>query len=694
MIVLAHHATELFSKREREEVEGILHKYPVAAYLCGDAHEPWCKMINRVAEVTMGCMTYEKSVQAVFPVGEITPAGEVAVTAHEWRGHPGGWGEYSQFNNHFAELFPRPAADSKAPGPFGRDTLIGKISDCLRGLTPGSGKIVEVCGEPGIGKTTVCGEVMKGVPPEKRFQAALRGMASCAAAQGQILRSLGVAARDSVPLEAQIDAFAKTAPGATLYLDNAEDPLKDAAFKAWLLHDFPARSGWRVLYSTRTHMKHTNVTPFYVPTLDMPDAKDMFRSLFGPATAQDEASMEALLRDLSCHPLSIVLVAAQKDLYPSVQELHRAWRSVRDEAHDRFCFEDDTGPHASLRAALTMSFEAIRESRAARVLWGMMSFLPAQLPKALLDLAFSNDPPAAETAAAVLIKNSLMTAAQKDGKAVYAMLNPIKDAAFAFDKDAGLEPVREETVSRLVKVLTIVYTKADERKAQDRQEALYFALDILPDTLSCVEAILAKDAFVSPELFALLNAMRNRFKHNVTFSLDLLEKIVPDRNGVAAFLCEEKGDLKSRLGKMEEALQLYEQAETLYRQEQDNLGLANVLLLMGELERKGSRSPQAISFYLQAGSLYEQVQDPIGQAYACGELCRTYAITGEDEKAQDYVNRAMGFLDTLPPAVASYVAICVKEALDMLKKNIGKGKKKRKPKTRKSANPQPPDAST
>ena len=57
------------------------------------------------------------------------------------------------------------------------------------------------------------------------------------------------------------------------------------------------------------------------------------------------------------------------------------------------------------------------------------------------------------------------------------------------------------------------------------------------------------------------------------------------------------GDLQSRLGRNEQARTAYDEARTLYKQESNRLGEANVLRGLGDLESGLGRNEQARTAY-------------------------------------------------------------------------------------------------
>ncbi len=101
IVVLAHHALDMFSIDESKRVEGLLRKLNVCLYLCGDAHKIWYRPIgNNTLELTMGCIFSpdNSGYQAVFSCGEITNGRITALQAYQWDTRLMEWGEYSQFN--------------------------------------------------------------------------------------------------------------------------------------------------------------------------------------------------------------------------------------------------------------------------------------------------------------------------------------------------------------------------------------------------------------------------------------------------------------------------------------------------------------------------------------------------------------------------------------------------------------------
>ena len=112
----------------------------------------------------------------------------------------------------------------------------------------------------------------------------------------------------------------------------------------------------------------------------------------------------------------------------------------------------------------------------------------------------------------------------------------------------------------------------------------------------------------------------------------------------------------------------YEEAERLYQDERDNLGLANALKSLGVLEMGigGDSVLLAINHYRHALDLYEREREPMGRAYCLAELCLAHAKQGEMENALEYIKAAKGSLETAHENVAAYVQECISEAEEIL----------------------------
>ncbi|MGI6634222.1 MAG: metallophosphoesterase [Christensenellales bacterium] len=110
IIVLAHHSPDFFTIPEKHAFEKILGSHEKASlYLCGDAHKPWFRELNRCLEITTGCLKKDKGAEATFLVGD-TETKEL--TAHHWVGE---WDFYKAMNTGLERFLPPKRIAGKLP---------------------------------------------------------------------------------------------------------------------------------------------------------------------------------------------------------------------------------------------------------------------------------------------------------------------------------------------------------------------------------------------------------------------------------------------------------------------------------------------------------------------------------------------------------------------------------------------------
>ena len=82
------------------------------------------------------------------------------------------------------------------------------------------------------------------------------------------------------------------------------------------------------------------------------------------------------------------------------------------------------------------------------------------------------------------------------------------------------------------------------------------------------------------------------------------------------------------LAQITKARQLYDEAIGLFKKEQDDLGRANALKALGDLDREASRPAEALKIYEEALALYRREQVPMGAAYTAAEMLRCLNALG------------------------------------------------------------------
>ncbi len=622
VIVLAHHGMLLLSQHELKAVEELFNEYPVRLYLCGDSHKIWHRKLNNTIEITMGCLTQQRETRAVFSIGELRADGHVSIKAYHWDGM---WTEYAAFNESISQLLPAPPPEPETPKVFGRDAL---IDDLHSRLMRSGREAVGATGPPGVGKTTICREVMRRVDPARRISIDLTQQFNKADALTVLLRAFAVDRPQN--LEDEVKLLYGRYAGHVVYLDNLEDPLIDPAFKAWL-DGFINDSGFKILFSSRKALQSGLYDNETILPLDIDAARDMFLNLWEkPVPEKSQHLLVDLLEAVDCHPLSIKLVAAQRWKYPTVSALLNAWRK-----QESMELADDTGKHGSLKTAVRMSYEAVKDNREALTLWGVMSFVPAVLSRRLFETMFSEELEAYEKAAELMLKNSLMQPeALEDGDSYgYSMLRPIKEMAFAHT-----EAYRETSASLLCGALITVFSKGDDRTLPDRSSWHLYSLECLPVAL----AFLHETKFSLERNYVLISKMRNYFQYSPQTSLELL-KILEGQEYADIFfalLCEKMGDMERYWGQIDNAREHYTRAEDLYRNVEDEYGLANVFQSMASLECQLGQFDEAREHYTQAENLSRKLNYDLGLANALLGMGDLERANSQFDEAREHYTRA------------------------------------------------------
>ena len=128
------------------------------------------------------------------------------------------------------------------------------------------------------------------------------------------------------------------------------------------------------------------------------------------------------------------------------------------------------------------------------------------------------------------------------------------------------------------------------------------------------------------------------------------------------------GDLERRTAKLEKAEAHYWEAENLYRRIQDDLGLANVLQMMGDILQSKKDYKAAIDIYRDATALYVKTSEMMGLTYTSSELCLCYAETGDRDNVRYYSDMVLSIINSLPyDNVKSYCLKKIKKAIDKIK---------------------------
>ena len=243
------------------------------------------------------------------------------------------------------------------------------------------------------------------------------------------------------------------------------------------------------------------------------------------------------------------------------------------------------------------------------------------------------------------------------------MLEPIKSEAFGFAYE-----VKETARGILFRTLSALFNKGNDKSSPDNQKWHTISLQNLPQTLLLLAESGNEDF---DKIRSVVNSAFNYFQFSAYMSIGTLYKVeklyqTERANLGLANVLKSMGDLERRLGDTVSAQKHYEEAEKLYKTERANLGLANVLRSMGDLESRLGDINSAISKYLSAYSLYAQERYLVGKVYCTAELCLSYAKNKNTVCFSKYANETISAAESVNESVQIYALTCVSEAMNIL----------------------------
>jgi len=228
------------------------------------------------------------------------------------------------------------------------------------------------------------------------------------------------------------------------------------------------------------------------------------------------------------------------------------------------------------------------------------------------------------------------------------------------DTTAGITSFRQHGLLRVYALALL--EKAQERDESSRTHARYYAsrswrvititpgdysfLDQnLPNLLIALQWSEDKDSSLFLRLFDNLSqflVLRNQ--------LLLLERVVPKAVTAAHNMSDKVreanvlvslGNLERRLSNLDQARTHYDAALSLYRDERAHLGEANALMFLGDLERYLSNLDQASAHYDAALPLYRAERSRLGEAHTLVSLGGLEERLGNTDQARTHYDAAL-----------------------------------------------------
>ena len=567
-------------------------------------------------------------------------------------------GQYDALDWFLQALLPpeAPAPKKRSPIPSLRRSLVGRdvfiqglYERCTSHTAP-----VFVTGVGGQGKTEVCHAVLRRLEGEGHDILYV----PAAGIQSPALLCQAIAQRAGIPTLP--DDKASDLPGyldylldglsartnAVLYLDNFEDVwhaaqederLKVLEFLAQLCQmDLP------VLLSSQVAPTSYDVPQNVLPleSLNRKDGKDreLFQDIYeekkGHLPLEGQA-FETLLQQLDGHPLSILLTATLATHAPSWDNVLERWTHAQQKTSN--------SRHTSLDTALQAVWDALSPSSETIHLWGLIALYYGPLTYTqLMELAENEQEREQWTDSIAQLCDACLVDWDDTG-ATLVMLQPVKEGFFLLAE-------ADEVISCILQWCSYyapILNQANDRHNSNRQDAHTYVVEHLPQLFHLLERMLAPkwQVQLSPAIISLIPTMRNYFQFSALQGLGVLEKLLSfaqqQKNcPLEALISIFRADLLTHTGQFSQALDLYTQAESFFRQEQDNLGLANTLFSRAVLLRLTGKFPKALDLYTQAETLYRQEQANLGLANTLRNRADLLSLTGQFPQALDLYAQA------------------------------------------------------
>ena len=230
-----------------------------------------------------------------------------------------------------------------------------------------------------------------------------------------------------------------------------------------------------------------------------------------------------------------------------------------------------------------------------------------------------------------------------DTGSALVMLQPVKEGFFLLAEADEVESCILQWCSYYAPILE----QANNRHVPNRQDAHTYVVEHLPQLFHLLKRMLAPEwqEQLYPAIALFTQKLHNYFQFSTLQGLDILKKLLPfaqqqGNHSLEGLISKKQADLLRRTGQLPQALDLYAQAESLFRQEHNNLGLANTLFSRADLLRRTGQLPQALDLYAQAESLFRQQQDNLGLANTLFSRADLLSRTGQLQQALDLYAQA------------------------------------------------------
>lgn len=327
---------------------------------------------------------------------------------------------------------------------IGREETKQKILQWLDEKT----SILNICGAPGIGKSTVCYYVLQDFSQKEEYilkEINARGCTDYALLLSRLLKAFGCLEGKNAEYELllKIRDYVATHHTILIYLDNFEDCLNDKNNINLIKKITQVNNNVQIILSSRYIIG--DVRNIEISPLDIDICVQLFCNkahMVNPILSLDKVKIKDFIEHkLDCHTGSIILIAANVDIYQSWDEVENAWDFEREQLLSENGFATE-----SLTTSLYFSYNRIKDDLLASSIWGCFSFFPAEISENILIEFFSDYPQQCKDAIIKLRRHKLIERNQLG----YFMLQPIRDRIFCFAKQDSLQVNGRDSLDRIL----------------------------------------------------------------------------------------------------------------------------------------------------------------------------------------------------------------------------------------------------
>ena len=553
---------------------------------------------------------------------------------------------------------------------FGREEQVREITEAL---SETENRCVWVEGAPGIGKTETCKAVYRNIKDRYGDQVwmpflDLTGVSALPGLWDTVANALGVQLPENTAEEAYPEYLLSQLKGMRehlrndliqiLYFDNWEDlwyGVKKNSDEKKILLGWMKKlevTGIKILVSTRTVVQSLlsagdiaiRLHPLDEDRLkqdwdseedfEQLDSVKLFCSVLGREVVPEEReAFHELIYQLEGHPLAIVLTATQAKRQIHIKDMLGCWEQAKQES------AVSGEKHESLKIALRVSWNSVKENREAVLIWGLLYYSVKDIPAAVFDrLRRETDEDKWREGLGVLIDANLVNITSDRSR--ITMLLPLKRQYKEFVPET--EDINRECLERWAECIIELLGTAEDRASEERLTAHYLVLDMLTQIFYIIEKIIAlkQPGDLKPLLNRIIMFGADYFRnylHRTDVVRDMLifyHQCENAENAILAVLYRTYADLLSRLGKVGEAEAQYKEAEELYRKEKADLGLANTLRSRGDLLSRLGKVEEAEAQYKEAEELYRKEKADLGLANTLQSQGDLLSRLGKVEEAE------------------------------------------------------------